>query len=81
MEEIGNALRLVAQDGDIVLPVEVCLLRRGETLRQWAARVKQLGIETACRASDAGTMRGAAARLGLSHGSLKGHLHRARCAS
>jgi hypothetical protein len=81
MEEIGDALRLVAQEGDIVLPVEVCLLRRGETLRQWAARVKQLGIEATCRANDAGTMREAATRLGLSHGSLKGHLYRARCAS
>ena len=81
MEEIREVLRRVAQEGDIVLPVEVCLLRRGETLRQWAARVKQLSIEATCRANDAGTMRGAAARLGLSHGSLKGHLHRARCAS
>lgn len=81
LAEIEVALRKIAQDGDIVLPVQVCLLRRGETLRQWAARVKQLGIEATCRANDAGTMREAATRLGLSHGSLKGHLHRARCAS
>ena len=81
MEEIADSLRQVAQEGDIVLPVEVCLLRRGETLRQWAARVKQLGIEATCRNDSAGTMREAATRLGLSHGSLRGHLYRARCAS
>jgi transcriptional regulator with GAF, ATPase, and Fis domain len=81
MEELAGALRRVVDEGDIVLPVEVCILRRGETLKQWAARVKQLSIEATCRTNGAGTMREAATRLGLSHGSLKGHLYRARCAS
>lgn len=74
---ISDALRSVAREGDIILPVEVCLLRRGETLKQWAARVKQLGIE-ATRSASGGTMRTAASRLGLSQSSLKSHLHRAR---
>ena len=81
MEEIADILRQFAHEGDIVLPVEVCILRRGETLKQWAARVKQLGIEAACRTNGAGTLREAATRLGVSHGSIKGHLYRARCAS
>ena len=62
--------------GLYVLPVEVCLLRHGETLRQWAARVKQLGIEATCRTNGAGTMREAATRLGLPHNSLRDHLYR-----
>jgi DNA-binding NtrC family response regulator len=81
MEEVADILRQFAQEGDIVLPVEVCILRRGETLRQWAARVKQLGIEATCRTNGAGTLREAASRLGVSHGSIKGHLYRARCSS
>jgi DNA-binding NtrC family response regulator len=81
MEEIVEALRAHAQEGDIVLPAEVCILRRGETLKQWAARIKQLGIEATCRTNGTGTMREAATRLGISHGSLKGHLYRARSAS
>lgn len=80
MEEITEILRRFAQEGDIVLPVEVCILRRGETFKQWAARVKQLSIEATCRADGAKTMREAADRLGLSHASLKSHLHRARYA-
>jgi transcriptional regulator with GAF, ATPase, and Fis domain len=81
MEEIVEALRAHAREGDIVLPAEVCILRRGETLKQWAARIKQLGIEATCRTNGTGTMREAATRLGISHGSLKGHLYRARSAS
>src|ERR1051325_7672173 len=80
MEEITEILRRFAQEGDIVLPVEVCILRRSETFKQWAARVKQLSIEATCRADGAKTMREAADRLGLSHASLKSHLHRARYA-
>ena len=74
-----NALRSMAGEGDIVLPLEVCLLRRGETFREWAARAKRCGIEATRRASG-GTMSGAAARLGVTRSSLKGHLERARAA-
>jgi transcriptional regulator with PAS, ATPase and Fis domain len=81
MEEITETLRRFAQEGDIILPVEVCILRRGETFKQWAARVKQLSIEATCRTNGTKTMREAANRLGVSHSSLKSHLYRARCAS
>jgi transcriptional regulator with GAF, ATPase, and Fis domain len=80
-EQITEILRRLAQEGDIILPAEVCILRRGETFKQWAARVKQLSIEATCRANGTSTMREAADRLGVSHSSLKGHLYRARCAS
>jgi hypothetical protein len=80
-EEITKVLRHLAQEGDIILPVEVCILRRGETFKQWAARVKQLSIEATCRTNGTRTMREAADRLGVSHSSLKSHLYRARCAS
>ena len=76
-----RSLRRLAQEGDIVLPIDVCILRRDETLRQWTARVKQLSIAAACRTNDAGTLREAADRLGLLLASLKGNLHRARYAS
>jgi transcriptional regulator with PAS, ATPase and Fis domain len=81
MEEITETLRRFAQEGDIILPVEACILRRGETFKQWAARVKQLSIEATCRTNGTRTMREAADRLGVSHSSLKSHLYRARCAS
>jgi hypothetical protein len=35
-------LRSMAREGDIVLPVELCNLRRGETFKQWTARAKAL---------------------------------------
>lgn len=76
----GDAAALLqsfAQDGDIVLPVEVCLLRRHETLDEWTARIKRCGIEAARRASRSGTMREAATRLGVSECSLKSHHYRA----
>ena len=78
--EITEILRHIAQEGDIILPAEVCILRRGETFKQWAARVKQLSIEATCRADGTRTLREAADRLGVSHASLKSHLHRARYA-
>lgn len=80
MEEVINTLRGFAQEGDIILPIEVCILRRGETFKQWEARAKQLSIEATCRADGTRTMREAADRLGVSHASLKSHLHRARYA-
>lgn len=81
MEQISESLRRFAQEGDIILPVEVCILRRDETFKQWAARIKQLSIEATCRTDGTRTMREAATRLGVSHSSLKSHLYRARCAS
>jgi hypothetical protein len=37
----------MAREGDIVLPVELCNLRRGETFKQWTARAKRCTIEAA----------------------------------
>jgi len=76
-DEAAALLQLFAQDGDIILPVEVCLLRRYETLDEWTARIKRCGIEAARRASRSGTMREAAVRLGVSECSLKSHHYRA----
>jgi DNA-binding NtrC family response regulator len=76
---LHNALRSIADEGDIILPLEICLLRRGETFREWAARAKRCSIE-ATRHAAGGTMRGAAERLGVTRSSLKGHLHRAKTA-
>lgn len=70
-------LRSIAHEGDIVLPLELCVLRSGETFRQWTARAKRCSIEAA-RQATGGTMQSAAERLGLSRNSLLGHLHRAR---
>lgn len=67
----------IAREGDIVLPLELCLLRRGETFSQWTARAKRCSIEAA-RQATGGTMRTAAARLGLTPGSLKGYLRRTK---
>jgi len=74
---ILDSLRAVAEDGDIVLPIEVCLLRRGETLKQWTTRVKRCGIEAA-RHSSGGTLDKTAARLGLTRSSFKGQVRRIR---
>jgi predicted ArsR family transcriptional regulator len=41
---------------------------------------KQLSIEATCRADGSRTLREAADHLGVSHASLKSHLHRARYA-
>jgi len=71
------ALDSLAKEGDIILPLELCVLRRDETFRQWTARAKRYSIEAVCAATG-GSMRTAAARLGLSRNSLIGHLHRAR---
>lgn len=70
-------LRSIVHEGDIVLPLELCVLRSGETFRQWTARAKRCSIEAA-RQATGGTMQSAAERLGLSRNSLLGHLHRAR---
>jgi DNA-binding NtrC family response regulator len=70
-------LKSIAREGDIILPLELCILRREETFKQWSARVKRCSIEAAHEATG-GSLRSAAARLGLTQNSLLGHLHRAR---
>jgi hypothetical protein len=72
-----SPIRSYISEGDIMLPLEVRILRRGETFRQWTARAKSCSIE-AVRSTTGGTMKAAAERLGLTHGSLKSHLHRSR---
>lgn len=72
-----SLLRTIAEEGDIILPLELCVLRSSETFRQWTARAKRCSIEAA-RQATGGTMQSAAERLGLSRNSLLGHLHRAR---
>jgi|GEM_PF-1034306 len=76
--QLAEALQALAQEGDIILPVEVCILRRGETLNEWLLRAKQCGIEAAWRASSTGKLREAAARLGLAYTNMKSQLHRTR---
>jgi DNA-binding NtrC family response regulator len=70
-------LRSVTDEGDIILPFELCILRRGETLKQWTARAKRCSIEAA-RQATGGTIKSTASRLGLTRSSLKAYLHRAK---
>ena len=70
-------LSSIADEGDIILPLELCVLYRGETFKQWNARAKRCSIEAA-RQATGGTMQGAAERLGLTASSLKGHLYRSK---
>jgi DNA-binding NtrC family response regulator len=70
-------LNSIAREGDIILPLELCVLRRGETFKQWTARAKRSSIEAA-RQATGGTMRTAADRLGLTRGSVKGFLRRTK---
>ncbi len=70
-------IRSIAREGDIILPLELCVLRRSETFKEWTARAKRYSIEAARKATG-GSMRSAAVRLGLTRNSLLGHLHRAR---
>jgi DNA-binding NtrC family response regulator len=72
-----SLLASIAQPGDIILPLEVCVLREGETFKQWTARAKRCSIEAA-RRSTGGRMEDVARRLGLTRGSLKSHLRRAK---
>lgn len=72
-----SLLASIAQPGDIILPLEVCVLRQGETFKQWTARAKRCSIEAA-RRSTGGLMEDVARRLGLTRGSLKSHLIRAK---
>lgn len=70
-------LRDIASEGDIILPIELCVLRRGETFKQWTARAKRCSIDAA-RQATGGTMQSVAERLGLTRSSLMGHLNRAK---
>lgn len=70
-------LKSIAREGDVILPLELCILRCEETFKQWSARAKRCSIEAVHEATG-GSMRSAAARLGLTQNSLLGHLHRAR---
>lgn len=74
---LHSLVRSIAREGDIILPLELCVLRSGETFKQWTARAKRCSIEAA-RQATGGTMQSASERLGLSRNSLLGHLHRAR---
>ena len=67
----------IARAGDIILPVELCVLRRDETFKQWTARAKRCTIE-ATRNTTGGSMQSVAQRLGLTRNSLLGHLRRAK---
>ena len=67
----------IADEGDIILPLELCVLRRGETFKQWTARAKRCSIQAARRATG-GSLQNAAKRLGLTRSSLQAHLHRAK---
>lgn len=79
-DEVDSFLHSIAREGDIVLPLELCLLRHDETFKQWSARAKRCTIN-ATRQATGGTFQTVAKRLGLTFGSLKGHLHRARAHS
>jgi len=72
-----SLLRSMVSEGDIILPLELCILRRGETFKQWTARAKHCSIE-AVRQATGGTLRTVAERLGLTPFSLKSHLQRAK---
>jgi len=74
---LRSFLRSIVRDGDIILPLELCVLRREETFKQWTARAKRCSIEAA-RQATGGSMRSVADRLGLTRSSLLGHLHRAK---
>jgi DNA-binding NtrC family response regulator len=67
----------IADKGDIILPLELCVLRRGETFKQWTARAKRCSIQAA-RLATGGSLQNAAKRLGLTRSSLQAHLHRAK---
>jgi len=66
----------IAHEGDIILPIELCVLRRGESFKQWTARAKRCSIEAARQAS--GGMQSAAERSGLTCHSLRAHLQRSK---
>jgi DNA-binding NtrC family response regulator len=70
-------LTSIAKEGDIILPIELCVLRHEETFKQWTARARRCSIEATRRATG-GPMEVVAERLGLTRSSLKSHLQRAK---
>jgi hypothetical protein len=38
-------LKSIAKEGDVMLPLQLCILRREETFKQWSARAKRCRIE------------------------------------
>lgn len=74
---LSSLLASIAKPGDIILPLELCVLRKDETFKQWTARAKHCSIEAA-RHSHGGSMREVAQRLGLTRSSLRSHLRRAK---
>lgn len=76
----SSHLASIAKPGDIILPLELCVLRKDETFKQWTARAKRCSIEAA-RRSHGGSMREVAQRLGLTRSSLRSHLQRAKRAT
>lgn len=73
---VQDFMDAIVREGDIVLPFELCVLRKGETFKQWTARAKRSSIEAATQVT--GNGKDAAERLGLTWNSLKAHLKRAR---
>jgi hypothetical protein len=39
--KLQSYLGSIAKQGDIILPIELCVIRNGETFKQWIARAKQ----------------------------------------
>jgi DNA-binding NtrC family response regulator len=72
-----SLVQSIADEGDIILPLELCVLRRAETFKQWTARAKRCSIQAA-RLATGGSLQSAAERLGLTRSSLQAHLHRAK---
>jgi hypothetical protein len=75
-QDLHSVVRAIAREGDIILPLELCVLRNGESFKQWTARAKRCSIEAARQAT--GGMQSAALRLDLTCHSLRAHLKRAR---
>ena len=74
---VSDSLLETICPGDIILPLDVCVLHQGETFNQWTARAKHSIIEAARRATG-GSNKEVAHRLGLTPNSLRGHLRRAK---
>jgi len=68
----ATAHQVFPRKGDIVIPPDICIIRNGETLKQWEARVRKRAIEAARQTE--GHMPAAARRLGVAHSTLKQHL-------
>jgi hypothetical protein len=42
----NSFLKSIAREGDVILPLELCILRRDETFKQWSARGN--GVPSSC---------------------------------